>query len=135
MQPRHFVSFATLSACVLALISLAARPFDVSAAAVTDQDQGSQVRDFTVVGDHYAYSPAVLTVNQGDVVKITFTAKDIPHSFTIDGPYRISKRAAVGQTVTFRFRADAAGAYPIYCNLTQDPKCKDMKGTLKVQAR
>lgn len=119
MRTREWLSFATLTACVLALMSVAA------------QDQG-QVREFTVVGDHYAFSPSTLTVNRGDVVKVTFTAKDIAHSFTIDGPYRISKRAAAGQSVTFEFRADASGNQPIYCNLSADPKCKDMKGTLQV---
>jgi heme/copper-type cytochrome/quinol oxidase subunit 2 len=72
-------------------------------------------------------------VNRNDVVKISFTARDIPHSFTIDGPYRISKRAGAGQTVTFEFRADQPGPYTFYCNLTQDAKCKDMKGNLTVR--
>ena len=120
MRTPQWISFATLSVCVLALVTVAA------------QDQG-QVREFNVVGDHYAFTPATITVNRGDVVKITFTAKDIAHSFTIDGPYRISKRAAAGQSVTFEFRADAQGPQPIYCNLTADPKCKDMKGTLQVR--
>ena len=122
MRSRQWISFATLSACVMALVSVAAK----------GQDQG-QVREFTVKGDHYAFSPSTLTVNKGDVVKVTFTAVDIAHSFTIDDTYRISKRAAAGQSVTFEFRADTAGRHAIYCNLTADPKCKDMKGTLEVR--
>lgn len=124
VRRRQWLSFATLSACVVALVSVAAK----------GQDQG-QVREFTVVGDHYTFSPSTLTVNKGDVVKVTFTARDIAHSFTIDGPYRISKRAAAGQSVVFEFRADAQGPFPIYCNLTADPKCKDMKGMLQVNTR
>jgi heme/copper-type cytochrome/quinol oxidase subunit 2 len=123
VRGRHWLSFATLSACVITLVSAAAQG--------QDQPQG-QVREFTVVGDHYTFAPSTLTVNKGDVVKVTFTAKDIAHSFTIDGPYRISKRAAEGQSVIFEFRADAQGSFLIYCNLTADPKCKDMKGTLQV---
>ena len=46
---------------------------------------------------------------------------------------RLSKRAGVGQTVTFEFRADRAGPFTFYCNLSQDAKCKDMKGTLTVR--
>ena len=87
---------------------------------------------FTVTGDHYAYSPASLTVNRNDLVKITFTASDMPHSFTMEG-YRISKRANAGQTVTFEFRADQAGTFTYYCALSQDAKCKDMKGSLTVR--
>ena len=65
-------------------------------------------------------------------LKITFTAQDIAHSFTVEG-YRIMKRAGAGQSVTFEFRADQAGQFTFYCNLSQDEKCKDMKGTLTVR--
>jgi plastocyanin len=127
MRSRQWLPFATLSACVLFLVTVAAAQNPADA-----QDQG-QLREFQVVGDHYTFSPSTIAVNRGDVVKITFTARDIAHSFTIDGPYRISKRAAAGQAVTFEFRADAPGPHTFYCNLSADPKCKDMKGTLTVR--
>ena len=122
IQTRQSVVLATLAASVLLLVR----------AAASGQDQG-QVREFTVVGDHYTFSPNAIQVNRNDLVKITFTAKDIPHSLTIDGPYRISKRAAAGQSATFEFRADNAGTFTFYCNLTQDARCQDMKGTLTVR--
>jgi heme/copper-type cytochrome/quinol oxidase subunit 2 len=120
MQTRQGLVFVTFATSVVFLVSAAA------------QDQG-QVREFTITGDHYAFSPGSLQVNRNDLVKINFTARDIAHSLTIDAPYRISKRAGVGQTVTFEFRADQAGDHPFYCNLSQDPKCKDMKGILTVR--
>lgn len=120
MRARQWVVFGTFAAVVLALVSAAA-----------GQDQG-QVREFTVVGNHYAFSPASIQVNKNDLVKITFTAQDIAHSFTLD-EYRIVKRASAGQTVTFEFRADRSDTYTFYCNLSQDVKCKDMKGTLIVR--
>ena len=89
-------------------------------------------REFTISGDHFAFSPARIEVNKDDVVKITFVAKDIAHSFTIDN-YRIAKRAAAGQTVTFEFRADQPGTHRFYCNLTLDDRCKKMEGTLVVR--
>ncbi|HET7694690.1 MAG TPA: cupredoxin domain-containing protein [Vicinamibacterales bacterium] len=126
MRVRQWVGFSTLAASVLYLVSAAAAPREAGA-----QDQG-QVREFTVSGNGFTFSPAALAVNKNDLVKITFTAQDMPHSFTIDD-YRIVKRAGTGQTVTFEFRADRAGSFTFYCNLTQDPKCKDMKGTLAVR--
>jgi cytochrome c oxidase subunit 2 len=123
---RQWTVFATLAASVLFLVSTAARP-----SVTPGQDQG-QVREFTVSGDRFAFSPASISVNKNDLVKITFTAQDIPHSFTIDD-YRIVKRAGAGQTVTFEFRADRSGPFTFYCNLSQDAKCKDMKGTLTVR--
>jgi heme/copper-type cytochrome/quinol oxidase subunit 2 len=120
MRARQWLVFATFAASVLFLVSAAG------------QDQG-QVREFTITGDHYAFSPNAIAVNRNDLVKITFTASDIPHSLTIDGPYRISKRAGAGQTVTFEFRADQSGPFTFYCNLSQDAKCKEMKGTFTVR--
>lgn len=134
MRMRQWPFFATLAACVLTLVSAAAQPFDGLRAAprvVEGQEQG-QVREFAVAGDHYTFSPSSLTVSRNDLIKITFTAKDIAHSFTVEG-YRIMKRAGAGQTVTFEFRADQSGTFPFYCNLSQDEKCKDMKGTLTVR--
>lgn len=134
MRARQGVFFATLSASVLLLVSAAAQPFDtleVVAYEVEGQDQG-QVREFNVSGNGFAFHPSSLAVNKNDLVKITFTAQDLAHSFTIDD-YRIVKRAGAGQSVTFEFRADRAGAFTFYCNLSQDAKCKDMKGTLTVR--
>ena len=93
-----------------------------------------QVREVTVRGDHFAFSPARIEVQKDEIVKVTFTAVDIPHSFTID-EYRISKRAGQGQTVTFEFRADRASGEPFrfYCNLSQDDRCKGMHGELVVR--
>lgn len=89
------------------------------------------VREFDVRGDNFAFAPARIEVQKDDVVKITFTAVDIPHSFVMDGPYRIAKRAGAGQTVTFEFRA--SGSQRFYCNLTQDERCKGMHGELVVK--
>lgn len=91
-------------------------------------------REFTVHAKRFQFSPARIEVSQDDMVKITFTAEDIAHSFTID-EYRIAKRAESGQTVTFEFRAGRPGTHPIYCNLTNDDGCKRMHGELVVRGR
>jgi len=121
---RQWLVFTTLAASVLFLIHTAAE-------APLNQEQG-QVREFTISGNHYAFSPAHLTVDRNDLVKITFTAQDMPHSFTIDG-YRIVKRAGAGHAVTFEFRADKPGAFPFYCNLSRDDRCRKMQGELVVR--
>lgn len=113
-----------LSAC-LATAVLAGLPASALRA------QGT-AREFTIAGDEFAFSPARLEVRKDDLVKITFSAHDIPHSFTIDD-YRIAKRAGAGQTVTFEFRADQIGTHRFYCNLTQDARCRRMEGQLIVR--
>jgi heme/copper-type cytochrome/quinol oxidase subunit 2 len=119
MARRHWSLFVTLSAAVGCLVAAAA------------QDQGT-TREFSVTGSHNAFRPATIEVHRNDLVKINFTAEDIAHSFTVDG-YRISKRAGVGQSVTFEFRADQPGTFTYYCNLSQDDGCKNMKGQLVVR--
>ena len=91
-------------------------------------------REFAVHAKRFQFSPSRLEVAQDDMVKITFTADDIAHSFTIDA-YRIAKRAEAGQTVSFEFRADRPGTHRIYCNLTNDDGCRRMHGELVVKGR
>ena len=93
--------------------------------------QGS-AREFTINGDHFTFSPMRIEVQKDDLVKITFSARDIAHSITID-QYRIAKRAAAGQSVTFEFRADQPGTFRFYCNLTTDDRCRKMEGELVVR--
>lgn len=96
------------------------------------QEQAPTRRDFTVTARKYAFSPGRIQVRQGDIVRITLQAEDIAHSFTID-EYRIAKRAAPGQPVTFEFRADQPGTFRIYCNIKQDDGCSRMEGELVVE--
>ncbi len=91
--------------------------------------------ELTVTAKKYSFSPARIDVQQDDIVKITLQTEDIPHSFTIDRPYLIAKRAAAGQPATFEFHADKAGTFTYYCNLTTDDGCKQMKGELVVHAK
>ena len=111
----------------IAIFALAA----VSLVGLGAREQG-QVREFTIVGKDHHYSPSTIEVQKDDLVKITFVAEDMPHSFNNER-YRIAKRAGSGQSVTFEFRADQAGTSEFYCNLKQDERCRDMKGTLVVK--
>jgi heme/copper-type cytochrome/quinol oxidase subunit 2 len=102
--------------------------------AASGQEQAPNRRDFTIVARDYRFTPDRLEVSQDDLVKITLQSDDRPHSFVIDA-YRIVKRAGGGQTISFEFRADRAGTFEYYCNLTSDPGCRDMKGTLVVKGK
>ena len=95
------------------------------------QEQAPVQREVAVTAKKYAFEPGRIEVNQNDLVRVTLHSGDIPHSFTIDG-YRIAKRVGAGQTVSFEFRADQAGTFPIYCNLRQEEGCRTMRGELIV---
>jgi heme/copper-type cytochrome/quinol oxidase subunit 2 len=98
-------------------------------------------RDVSVIGRKYTYvvsdsDEPEIRVRLGDLVTVTFSVADIPHSFTIrDDHYRIDQRAEKGKPVTFRFRADKAGEFEIRCTLTIDERCaREMRGKLIVVA-
>lgn len=99
---------------------------------VRAQEDGE--RKFTVAAHKYAFSPARIDVLQDDLVRVTFSTDDIPHSFTID-KYRIAKRVEPGKPIVFEFRAHQPGRFPIYCNLTTDDGCRKMIGELVVKGR
>lgn len=117
---------------VVAVSLLAAMPFQGGRAVA--QEQGPTERPFTVVEKKYSFTPARIEVFEGDLVRIELKTEDIAHSFTIDG-YRISKRVSPRHPVTFDFRADHVGTFPIYCNLQVDEGCRKMKGELVVKPR
>jgi heme/copper-type cytochrome/quinol oxidase subunit 2 len=96
------------------------------------QEQGRH--ELVLNARRYSFSQSRIEVGLDDVLKITLVAEDIPHSFTVDA-YRIAKRAAPGKPVTFEFRADRAGTFPFYCNLTIDDGCLEMRGELVVTPR
>ena len=115
-----------------ALIGLAAALLVASSAGA--QEQAPNRREFTIVARDHTFTPSRIEVSQDDLVKVTLRSEDRPYSFAID-PYRIVKRAGGGQTIAFEFRADRAGTFEFYCNLTSDAACREMKGTLVVKGK
>jgi heme/copper-type cytochrome/quinol oxidase subunit 2 len=91
-------------------------------------------RELTIVAKDFRFTPARLEVTQDDLVKLTVRSEDIAHSFTID-EYRIVKRVPAGGSTTFEFRADRAGTFPFYCNLTSQAGHQMMHGELVVRSR
>ncbi len=115
----------------LLMIALAAT---VAAGASLSRLQDPVKHDLTITGRDYAFTPSRIDVGVGDIVKITLVAEGTPCSFVIDA-YRISKRATPDHPVTFEFRADRAGTFAFYCDLTADERCAKMRGEMVVTAR
>jgi cytochrome c oxidase subunit II len=89
-------------------------------------------REVTIAAREGAFAPAHIEVRVNDLVKVTFSADDGPHSFNIDA-YRIAKRARPGHPAVFEFRADQAGTFSYYCNLKEGGGTHDMRGELVVR--
>jgi cytochrome c oxidase subunit II len=123
--------------CAWAATSASAHPstaLGVTLSPSKGQEQAPNRRDFKIVAKDHTFTPNRIEVAQDDLVKVTLTSEDRPTSFAVDA-YRIAKRAAGGETITFEFRADQPGSFTFYCNLTTDAGCKNMRGTLVVNKR
>jgi cytochrome c oxidase subunit 2 len=106
----------------------------VSAHPGADQDQAPNRREFTLTARDYRFSPDRIEVGQDDLVKLTVQSADVAYSLTIDA-YRVSRRIPAGGSTTLEFRADQAGTFDFYSNMTNDPRHGQMKGQLVVRPR
>ena len=111
---------------------LVARPL---ARRLLAQDQAPPNRpEFTLVARGYRYTPDRLEVTLDDLVTLTIRSEDFTYSFAID-EYRIVRRVPARETTSFEFRADRAGTFRFYSNLTGEGSHADMQGQLVVRAR
>ena len=79
------------------------------------------LKEFTIEGFEWEFSPASITVNQGDRVKITFKDSGLEaHNLVIDEFGVTSALISPGATTTVEFTADTAGTFFFYCGLELD---------------
>jgi heme/copper-type cytochrome/quinol oxidase subunit 2 len=98
------------------------------------QEQAPNRREFTVTARDYRFTPDRLEVTQDDLIKLTVQSADVAYSLTID-EYRVSKRVPAGGSTVLEFRADRAGTFSFYSNLSNDARHSQMRGQLVVRAR
>ena len=100
----------------------------------TAQEQAPNRREISLTARNYRFSPARIEVAQDDLVKLTVQSEDNAYSVTID-EYRVSRRVPAGGSTTLEFRADRAGTFAFYSNLTNDTRHAQMRGELVVRGR
>jgi len=98
------------------------------------QEQAPNRREIALTARNYRFSPSRIEVRQDDLVTLTIQSEDVAYSLTID-EYRVSRRVPAGGMTTLQFRADRAGTFTFYSNLTSDARHAQMKGELIVRAR
>jgi len=90
------------------------------------------VKEISLEAKQWEFVPAVVTVNQGDLVRLTVTSTDVAHGIAISA-FGVNKKFDAGETVTVEFTADKAGTFPIVCNVFCGSGHGSMKGSLIVQ--
>ena len=74
-------------------------------------------RFFEVKAKKFSYTPNVIEVNKGDLVKVRLISEDVHHGFYLDG-YGISTSAHPGQDSSLKFIADKPGRFCFRCSVT-----------------
>jgi cytochrome c oxidase subunit II len=98
----------TLAACVVAL-AIALSTFAQAPAAEGES------REIQMTAKRFEFNPNVITVNQGDHVKLIITALDRDHGFKLEA-FGINQKLKKGDPATIEFTADKAGTFPFQCS-------------------
>ncbi len=79
-----------------------------------------ETKEFTVHTQKgkWNFIPDIITVNEGDKVKLTIINEDeFDHGFAID-QFGVSQRIPAKGTVIINFTASSAGEWPYYCSVS-----------------
>ncbi|MBX9765576.1 cupredoxin domain-containing protein [Patescibacteria group bacterium] len=90
----------------------------------------STIKEFTVDGTNFKFSPELLSVKKGDTVRIKFVNSQGFHDFVIDEFKVATPQIKEGEAVV-EFVADKVGSFEYYCSVGSH-RAMGMKGTLSV---
>ena len=88
-------------------------------------------RIFHIDSRAFAFTPAEIKVNQGDLVTINLTSSDVVHGLYLDG-YDLEISTDPGQINELTFTADRAGSFRFRCSVTCGDLHPFMIGKLQV---
>lgn len=78
----------------------------------------NSVKEFTVVGTNFRFSPNNLTVNKGDTVRITFRTDSGMHDWRLDEfNAKTNVLRTAGASETIEFVANRSGEFEYYCSV------------------
>jgi len=90
------------------------------------------VREITISGKNYEFSPKVINANKGDVLRIVFINNQGKHDLVIDGYNLKTETIESGNSVSLNFVADKEGTFEYYCSVGEH-RVQGMTGTLIVK--
>ncbi len=107
-------------------------PLESTAPGSQNSSTPASIKEFTVTGANFSFSPSTITVKKGDTVKINF--KDIGgnHNFVLDEFGVTMPFLKGGEEKTVEFVADKTGSFQYYCSFGTH-RAMGMVGTLIVQ--
>lgn len=130
-SPRGDMSRLIKSSIVLTLFVAAAMGAYAHEFAPSSGDATDAVM-ITVIARKFEFNPNVITVKQGDRVRLVITASDRDHGFKLEA-FMINQGLKKGKPTTIEFTADRAGTFPFQCSDFCGLGHGRMKGKLVVE--
>lgn len=106
------------------------RQEEVSKQAATTSS--NSVKEFTLTAKSWSFDPAVITVKQGDKVKLIVKSIDVSHGFALPD-YGFDQELEPGKEIIIEFTASKKGEFTFFCSVMCGEGHKDMKGKLVVE--
>lgn len=126
---------SAVAVAVLVVIAVMLSRYPMRAAfqdAGTGTSASKDVREIMITAKKYEYDPGVITVKQGERVRLVITGLDHDHGFKIDA-YHIDELLKKGEQRTIEFTANESGTFPFQCSHFCGLGHKGMKGELIVE--
>ena len=98
----------------------------------TMDEEAGEIREIVVEGDEFSFSPASITVAEGEKVRLTFNnIGKTPHNFIVDELGISTETIQGGSSDTIEFTAVKSGTFSFYCSVGNH-RSLGMEGKLEV---
>ncbi len=95
------------------------------------QQMAGELKTFKMTAKQWEFNPSVITVSQGDHVRLEIASIDVEHGFSIKD-LGIDSKLKPGKTEIVEFVADKRGTFEFYCSVYCGEGHSEMEGTLIV---
>lgn len=115
-------------AVILLMITAGVAMTRTSLADDSDPESGQVTKEFTIWARQFDFTPAVITVQQGDHVRVNLKTADVAHGWYIDG-YDVNIKVSGDKTESVEFTVDKAGIFQYACGLEyEDEETGELTG-------
>ncbi len=90
------------------------------------------VKELTMTAKQWEFSPATLTVKQGDKVKLTIKSLDVDHGIAIP-EFNVNSTLEPGKDTVVEFTTSKKGEFNFFCSVLCGKGHKDMTGKIIVE--
>jgi len=124
-QKSRTLKFAIVAITPLLILGALFAPLPVAAPA-------PQARTIEISARQFAYEPATVRVNRGDMLTFHLESLDAAHGLSVDG-YDVNIQAEPGKSASVTFVADKEGTFKFRCSVSCGALHPFMIGELNIE--